>query len=292
VLKSFIGWLDTYLSREEPAAILKALVGLLAFAGLMGTIFGTPIIRAGAFVAVTILILSIMLILLADRQRLRREYELHRKLLERYCQFIIDHRNDSLVSIKEWKQRVFVQPNGDVHEKLTINAVTLREDVYFIRFIEGSGWAQPERFRRRVHMNARVRGANGNSGPRLYVTRSWRSDQRINSIVHFDSPITKGELIRLEVERTWPGKCLPLMRQNSAEPFYFRTSDLMQIKRAEYDVILPVDYTATYEPIGFTEPSSGFSVTAHIDPEGREVITFRAQRIPEHKDIGMRLELK
>ena len=38
MFKSFIAWLDTYLSREEPSTVLKAMVGLMAFAGLLGTV--------------------------------------------------------------------------------------------------------------------------------------------------------------------------------------------------------------------------------------------------------------
>jgi hypothetical protein len=292
MFKSFVAWLDIYISREEPSTVLKALIGLMAFTGLLGTIFGSQAIRIGAFVVVILLIASAILLLLADRQRLRKEYNTHRKLLERYCDFVISNNSDPLVSIDSWTQTVFVHRNGDVKEILTIRAVALREEVYFIRFIEGSSWNQPERYRRRVHINARSLRLNGNSGPRWRVTRSWRSDQRINSIIHFDSPVLKGEEVRLEVERTWPAKCLPLMRDRVADVFYFRTSDLMRIERAEYRVVLPTGYDAVYEPVGFVETDSEFSMDATTDAEGRKVVAFKAARIPEHRKIGMRLELK
>jgi hypothetical protein len=46
MFRSFIAWLDSYLSREEPSSVLKAIVGLMAFAGLLGTIFGNQAVRA------------------------------------------------------------------------------------------------------------------------------------------------------------------------------------------------------------------------------------------------------
>lgn len=292
MFKSFIAWLDTYISREEPSTVLRALIGLIAFTGLLGTIFGNQAIRIGTFVVVLLLIASAILLLLMDRRRLRQEYDIHRKLLERYCDFVINNKSAPLVSIDSWIQTVFVHRNGDAKEVLAIRAVALREEVYFIRFIEGSSWNQPERYRRRVHIKARSMRMNGNSGPRWNVTRSWRSDQRINSVIHFDSPVLKGEEVRLEVERTWPAKCLPLMRERVADTFYFRTSDLMRIERAEYRVVLPTGCDAVYEPVGFIEPSQEFSIDATTDAEGRKVVAFKANRVPEHRTIGMRLELK
>ena len=176
MFKSFIAWLDAYISREEPSSILKALVGLMAFSGLLGTIFGNQAIRVGAFAVVMVFVASLILLLLADRRRLRRGYDLHRKLLERYCDFVIDNSSEPLVSINEWIQTVFVHRNGDVRERLTLKAVALRESVYFIRFLEGSGWSQPEKYRRRVRAKARSLRVNGHSGPRWHVTRSWRSE--------------------------------------------------------------------------------------------------------------------
>jgi uncharacterized membrane protein len=79
MLRSFIAWLDSYISREEPSSVLKALVGLMAFSGLLGTIFGNQAIRVGAFVVVIVFVLSVILLLLADRRRLRREDDMHRE---------------------------------------------------------------------------------------------------------------------------------------------------------------------------------------------------------------------
>jgi hypothetical protein len=79
MFKSFIAWLDSYISREEPSTILKALIGLMAFAGLLGTVFGSQPIRVGAFVALGVFVTSVILFLVADRRRLQRAYDRQRK---------------------------------------------------------------------------------------------------------------------------------------------------------------------------------------------------------------------
>jgi hypothetical protein len=108
MFKSFIAWLDSYMSREEPSAILKAVVGLMAFAGLLGTIFGSQSIRAGAFVVVITLVVSVILLLLSDRRRLLRRHGMHQALVARYNNVVLENSSDPLIGIEEWSQRVYV----------------------------------------------------------------------------------------------------------------------------------------------------------------------------------------
>lgn len=292
MFKSFIAWLDSYISREQPSAILKAMVGLMAFAGLLGTIFGNQAIRAGAFVVVIVFAVSVMLLLLADRQRLRRSYDTHRMLLARYCDFVIDNSPEPLVSVETWSQQVYVHPNGDVREVLTLKAVALRERVYFIRLKASSQWDQPERYRRDVKVMARSLKINGVSGPRWNVTTFWISTQKMTSILHLHHAIKRGEEVHFEVVRTWPAKCLPLMRKGEAEEFHFRTTRLLEIQHVEYSVILPVGFDAIYELIGSTEPDVQLTAETRLDHEGRRVVVWRADKVPASTLVGIRLELK
>lgn len=290
MFRSFIAWLDAYLAREEPAAVLKALVGLLAFAGLLGTIFGSQAIRAGAFVAATLFALCTILLLMADRRRIQRELDISRPLMARYTDFIIDNKLEPLVSIEEWTQKVFVQPNGDVREVVTIKAVALREEIYFLRLHAGSEWDQPEKYRKGVTVRARSIKNDGVAGPHWIVTNSWLSADKLNSIVHFQAPIRRGEEFRLEMRRFWPAKYLPLMR-GSADRFTFRTTELIQIQQVRHSIILPAGFDAVYEPIGFTEPDNHLCVESDIDDEGRRVIVFRATKLPKRRTVGFQLEL-
>lgn len=291
MFKSFIAWLDSYISQEEPATILKSLVGLMAFAGLLGTIFGNQAIRVGAFVVVIVFAVAVILLLLADRRRLRQECATHRDLVARYDDLVLESSPEPLISVEDWSQRVYVRSNGDVREVLNIKAVALRDEVHFLRFHMGSEWNQPERYRRKVEVHARSIRIDGTLGPHLHVTGSWISESKLRSIVHLHAPLAHGEQICLEMIRIWPAKCLPLMREGAADTFTFRRTERMPIQRMEYHVILPTGFNATYEPVGFTEPHSKISVDAFTDTESRRVIACRVNDLPERKTIGMRLEL-
>jgi hypothetical protein len=291
VLKGFVAWLDSYISREEPSSVLKALVGVMAFSGLLGTIFGNQAIRVGAFVVVIVFVISIILLFLADRRRLQREYDVHRQLLTRYCNFVIENHPKPLISVGEWNEVVYIQENGDVKETLTLRAIALRK-VYFIKLLAGSGWDQPERFRRGIRMTARSVLVNGFPGPQWNVTRSWMPDGRMASILHLHEPLRYGEEVRLEVTKYWPAKCQPLMRLGSTESFTCRTTDLLRIQNMKYAIVLPPGHDAVYEPIGFSEPDDDNSVEVSHDKENRRVFTYRVTNLQPHKTIGVRLELK
>lgn len=291
MLRNFSAWLDSYISRKEPAALLRVLVVLMAVAGVVGAAFDRSSIRGGAIVGVVVLGLFALVVLLADRHRLQGKHEAHRELLARYCDFVIANRVAPLVSISTWHHKVYVQPNGDVREVAMIKAVALRDEVHFIRFHLGSEWGQPEEFRRNVTVHARGIDLDGVPGPQWNVTSTWLSDDKLNTIVHFRSPVRLGEEVRLEMVRFWPAKCLPLMRHGAAEDFFFRATDLLQIQQFEYQVILPLGFDVLHEPIGFTEPNDHTSIDSFTDTEGRRVVVCRAMRLPRLHSVGMRLEL-
>jgi hypothetical protein len=291
MVRNLTAWLDSHISRPVPAEILKALVVLMAVAGLLGAVFREPGIRVGAVVVLVVLGILALAVLLTDWRRLRGKNDTHRELLARYCDFVAENRVAPLVSIVNWHQKVYVQPNGDVREAVMIKAVALREEVHFIRFHLGSEWPQPEQHRRGVTIRARGIEDDGHLGPQWNVTNTWLSPDKLNSIVHFHSPVRRGEEIHMEMVRSWPAKCLPLMRLGAAERFFFRTTDLLQIQRLEYQVILPPGFDVAHEPIGFTEPDEHVSVDRYTDVEGRRVVVCRATDLPKHQSVGMRLEL-
>jgi hypothetical protein len=289
MFKGFIAWLDSYISREEPSAVLKAMIGLMAFASLLGTILGSQVVRAGAFVAVVVFVASLILLLLTDRRHLTQARDSHRMLLERYCN-IIGNSPGPHMSIESWKQRVHIRPNGDVREVLTLKAIALREKVYFVRLRSGSRWDQPEKYRRKIQVVARGLAANGAPGPRWNVTITWQSTDKMTYILHLHQPLKRGEEIFFEVVRNWPAKSLPFIRGN-VEDFFFQVSRLLEVQHVEYSIVLPTGFDAVYELIGSTEPDVQLSADVDYDKEQR-VFTWRADKVPAYTPIGMRLELK
>jgi len=111
------------------------------------------------------------------------------------------------------------------------------------------------------------------------------------SIVHFHSPVRMGQVIRMEMTRFWPAKCLPLMQRGAAEQFVFGTTELLHIRHLEYQVSLPTGFDARYEPIGFTPPDNQISVAGYTDVGGRRVFICRITELPERRTVGMRLAL-
>jgi hypothetical protein len=268
------------------------MVGLMAFAGLLGTIFGSQAIKTGAFVVVIVFVVSVMLLLLADRRRLRRAYEKGRALLARYCNYLIENCADPALSIETWAQRVYVRPNGDVREVLTLKAIALRDEVPFIRLTAGCRWDQPEKYRRDVKVIVRGLTPSGTPGPRWNVTTSWLSTEKMISILHLNQPIKRGEEVLAEVIRSWPAKCLPLMRDGETEDFFVRISDLLEIQHIDYSVTLPPGFDAVYELIGSTVPNVQLSADAEYDQEGRKVLAWHTNKVPAGTPIGIRIELK
>lgn len=294
MLDSFIAWLDAYISREGPSSIVRAIVGLLAFAGLLGTLFHNQAVRTAAFVVVILCTLSSLLLLLTDRQRLLATNDTSRNLLSRYCDFITDNSPEPLVAVERWRQRVELQPNGDALETLTLEAVALREKVYFIRLTAGCRWDQPDKYRRGVKVIARSLAINNVPGPRWNVTASWRSTQKMTSVLHLHQPAKRGERIRFEVTRTWPAKCQPMMRNGQHEDFTLCTTSLLDIQHAEYSVVLPKGFDAVYELIGEGEPNVQLTADTETerDHERKKVFSWRADKVPTLTEVGIRLELK
>lgn len=291
MFKSFIEWLDSHIAREEPSAIIKSLIGLMTFAGLLGTIFGNQAIRVGAFVVVTLFVLSIMLALLADRRRLTKAYDRQRAQIARYCTYFIESNPDPQLSIDCWRQWVFVQPNGDVREVLNLSAVVLGEQMHFLRLTARSLWDQPHRQRQDVKVTMGSIAADGTPGQRWHVTTSWQAEKMI-SIGHFHQAVNRGEGISFEMVRVWPAKCRPLMRDEEAEDFILFTTNRLQVHSVEYRVILPEGFEAVHELIGTTKPDVHLSAETEFDKESRRNYVWRSNTVPTMTRVGMRLQLK
>ncbi len=293
MLRSFVIWLDSYIAQRGASAVIAGLVGIMAFAGLLGTVFGSQVVRAGGFTAVGLLIVTGILLMLADRRRLQREYDIHRDLLTKYCDFITDHRPEPLILVSDWSQDVHLKRNGDVRELITIKATVLREDIHFLRFKAGCEWNQPERYRNKVKIRARSLKVNGSAGPHWNVTRSWPSDRKMRVLVHLHSPVRQGQEIRLEMERLWPAKCKPLMCDSTVDNFVFSTTKLIQIQKVCYRVILPKGFSAVYWPLGFDEEETAeCGIEEETDRDGRKNYILKVRDLTSYAEVGMQLELE
>lgn len=291
MLEAFTKWLDGYLDDHEPSVVLRAAVGLLAFASLLGVLFNSQAIRAGAIVAVIFSMMSCMLLLLADRRRIRRVRDTYLRRLNWYYEVLGGLSPEPLIAVNRWEQRVDIGLNGDVHEVLTIEAVAPREHVFFARLTARSLWPQPDSQLRRIRMTARSLKADGSHGPNWQIVSTWEGD-RLVSYLDMDPPIRRGQVIRFEVRRTWPAKCQPMMRARQAENFRLRTTKALEIRRAEYCVVLPEGFEAVYELVGEGEPDVQLSAVDGKEADGRRTYTWSADKVPANTAVGIRLQLK
>jgi hypothetical protein len=279
---SFRSWVIVVLAAVTVAALLVA-------------VLENGALQVTATVVAIVCAAGVVLAFLVESRASRRAARDCGQLVARYCGFVVGHestaRQGLLASVENWHQKVHIQPNGDVREVVVLEAVAQRDEVYFIRFHLGSEWDQPEKYRRNVSVNADNIEIDGRATRHWSITNSWLSAARLTSIVHFHSPVRMGQVIRMEMTRFWPAKCLPLMRDGAAEQFVFRTTDLLRIRHLEYHVTLPTGFDALYEPVGFTPPDSRMSVAGYTDVAGRRVFICRATELPERLTVGMRLAL-
>jgi hypothetical protein len=139
-------------------------------------------------------------------------------------------------------------------------------------------------------VSARSLDAAGNPGPSWHIMSSWEGD-RLTSYLDLDPPIRHGKIIRFQVERTWPAKCQPMMRHRQPEDFVLRTTNALELRRAEYSIVLPRKLEAVYELIG--EGELDVQLTADVDEQaGKKVYRWCADKIPAMTFVGIRLELK
>lgn len=284
-----------YLSFRSWNALVIAGVAVVTVAGILVAVLGNGGLRVAATVIAIVCAVGVVLVFLVERRASGRAAEDCGRLVARYCGFVVGHesaaRQGLLASVENWHQKVHIQPNGDVREVVVLEAVAERDEVYFIRFHLGSEWEQPEKYRRNVTVNADNIEIDGRSTRHWSITNSWPSAARLTSIVHFHSPVRMGQVIRMEMTRFWPAKCLPLMRRGATEQFVFRTTELLRIRHLEYHVTLPTGFDAAYEPVGFTPPDNRMSVAGYTDVGGRRVFICRVTELPERLTVGMRLAL-
>lgn len=205
MFKDFIEWLDDYLRDHEPSVVLKAAVGLLAFASLLGAFFGSQAIRAGAFVVVVFFLLSSALLVLAKSRRVKQEHDTHLRRLNRGYEAFAELSPEPLIAVEKWVQRVEIEPNGDTREVLTLEAVTPRDFVLFARLTARSLWDQPDRQLRGIRVTVRGIKPDGTRGPTWPAHSAWEGDKLV-TYLDIDPPIRRGQVIRFELERTWPKK--------------------------------------------------------------------------------------
>jgi hypothetical protein len=289
MLRSFLAWLDDQQAGQASPLILRVVLGFLVFTAMLGLLMGGTAVTVAVVGGALFVLSGFTLLLLTDRRQLRLKYEGHQRLVSHYCDFIYQkmHIAPQIVS---WQQITKIDSRGNAKETIVVRAKTLIDDIQFFRLRFGPGWEQPQRYRRKVVMNVRSLSAEGIPGTRLEITKSWLSNGKFELLAHFHSPPRAGSEIMLTMDWDWPAKCLPLVILKNPDLFVFEFGK--SVTFAKQTVILPVEYDAYYEPIGFTHGQVGYSLTRSETKNGMIQFVFEAQLLPEDHRAGMRLELR
>ncbi|HEX3592454.1 MAG TPA: hypothetical protein VHV74_22770 [Pseudonocardiaceae bacterium] len=288
MLRSFIDWLDGYLAGEQPATVVKAAIGIMSFAVLLGAFLGSSAVRLGALVVVLFILLSIALILLSDRRRLSHEIDEYSRIVTRYGDEILDNRKPAM-RLKRLEHLAIIDRNGDAKEYIRMRVVALKKELHFIPHRAGPAWPQPASQLRKVKVEVRGLSVDGEPGTKWFVTKVWQG-AKLHLLAHLNEPIPMGSEVYLEIVRDWPGKCIPLMRLR--EPDDFTYDYTRPVDHLVYTVILPPGVEVYCDPIGFTHGTNGFSLKTEINAERCTQVTLTASDVSIDKKIGMRLELR
>ena len=289
MLKRFVQWLDDLLAGEGASAVVKAVVGILSFAVLLGAVLGNTAVKAGALVAAILVLLSFGLILLADRKRLLRQAESHRAIISQLA-VVASGDQQPAYRITDWGEFVGIESNGDARRRTTIRVEVLSKELRMVSLVQGCGWPQPARYRSRIVVAVRRLLSDDVPGASLTTTSTWVTDGKFVLIVHLSEPPLEGSDITIVVETVWPGMCAPLMRDRMPDDFTLRF--VTPVRHVRYEVALPRGYDAYWEPVGFEEGRTGFDLGPAKDGNGQSIFVFEGFDLPMRHNMGMRLELK
>jgi len=290
MLRSFVAWFDDFLTGQGPLAVVRGILGLLSFGGLLGALLGSTAIKAGVIVAVLLVLLGMTQLLLADRRNMTRQLDMHKRLVSQYGK-VVDQMNPAY-EVVSWEQTAHIlNARGDTQEYVTIGVRVLRSDMRLSRLVFGCGWAQPTKYRRGVRIRVRNLLVGDSPGTSREVTHSWVADGKANVMIHFVGPPPEGSEVRFMVTMDWPGKCSPLMNGDTDD---FTFCFIQQaVERVSYKIVLPPGYDAYHESIGFDRGDERFQLDAATgEDDGRRRYFFQAAPLPVGLKAGVSLELK
>ncbi|MEU8631286.1 hypothetical protein AB0C38_03890 [Amycolatopsis sp. NPDC048633] len=289
MLKSFLGWLRDYVLYTGIVGLAEGVLGILAFGGLLSVLLGNSAIKAGAIVAVLLGVIGLYILLIANRVEWRSRTELDRRLLERYCR-VLRERHGHSWRIASWVECAEVRANGDATEVITVKAVVECDFLDFFAVRTGAGWNQPEKARRKVKVAVKTIEVDGIGGTRRDTTSTWLNDGRLEVIAHFGSPARRGDEILMVIEKEWPGKCAPLMRDRQPDEFALTFACVTDY--LEYAIQLPQGNEVACDVIGLVRGQHDYALAVKRNGVGPTEVSLVARDIPPRLRVGMRLDLK
>lgn len=289
MLRGFVTWFETYLSRAGVIGLVEGALGVLAFGGALSAVLGDASAKLGAAAAVLLAALGLIVLLAASRAEWRRRSELYDHLVTRYCAAF---RSDNATSwqVTRWIERHRIEDNGDATVQITIHAVVTCNLLRFYCLRVGAGVGQPAALRKRVDVQVRSVVFEGVGGARCDLTKHWLDDDRLELLIHFPSPVHRGSEFRILIDSWWPARSKMLVRDRLPDDFCVRVKPPLEL--LEYTVVLPGGDEAFYDPIGFRPDDPRFLLVSQSDGTGRQEICLTGKGLTEAGRTGIRVDLK
>ncbi|MFC0439684.1 hypothetical protein [Kutzneria buriramensis] len=289
MLRGFIAWFESYLSRTGVVGLTKGALGILAFGGALSAVVGDSSAKAGAVVAVLAATLGLILLLVASRSEWQRRSQVRDRLLVRYLE-TLDQDYCGGWRLTRWIEKHVIEGNGDSTVFVTVHAVVTREVLHFYRFQMGAGWNQPVQARKGIAVQVRSLMLDGIGGARCDLTEHWRDDGKLEVWVHFPSPVHRGNEFRIFIETWWPGRSKPLVKDRVPDEFCVVVKP--PLEAFEYTIVLPQDEEAFCDPIGFRADNPDFLLVAQSNGSGRQEVRLAGRDVSLAGRVGVRLDLK
>jgi hypothetical protein len=289
MLREFMAWFESYLSRAGVVGLVEGGLGVLAFGGALSVVLGDSSAKAGAIVTVLVATLGSILLLAASRAEWRRRSELSERLLIQHCRgFVQDNRSSWKVT--RWMEHQRIDDNGDAVVLITAQAVVTCDILGFYRFYVGCGENQPKKVRRRVDVRVHSVEAGSVGGTRREVTKHWVDDGRMEVLAHFPAPVYRGSEFSVVIEMRWPARSKKLVVDRLPDDFCVRVQPPLDL--LEYTVVLPPGEDAFYDPIGFRSDDPDFLLASRSNSSGCQEISLTGRDVPVAGRIGLRVDLK
>lgn len=288
MLGSTVEALQSYVLNTGVIGIVEGLLGILATGGILSALLGQAGVRAASTIVVAVAVLGLFVLLATNKLEWRRQTELDRRLLLRYCNLLHERCNFTW-RITDWRQVVTIEANGDTLDKITFTAVPDCDTLDFLTFWEGPNWEWPERYQRKTDVFVRSVEVDGEGGTRFDVTTCWLSRGRLKVMVHLSEPALRDTEINLMAEFSFPAKSLPLM-QGQPEEFVKKFSPGPE--HLEYTVVLPPGYSGYWDGVGLKSGTKRYSIQRRTNTSGREEISLVADGVSTGARVGMKLDIK
>ncbi|ANZ37266.1 hypothetical protein BBK82_15545 [Lentzea guizhouensis] len=288
-MQRFLDWLDEYLADVGFVGAAEVGFGILSVCGVFGLVFALESAESISVAAVLVGVAGLTTLVIAGRSSSRRRAEVDQKLLVRYCEVLSDQMQSSWRLIR-WEQHTDINPQGDVRQVMSASGAVKSFKLSYYRIRVGAGWNQPKKYRNNVRVHVRGIELEGVPGAQAELTTVWLPSGRLEVLVHFPKPLSRGKRFNVVVVVDWPGKCRPLMKDGAPDDFRYVAS--RHLEELAYTVVLPPGTDATCGPLGFVpEEEPDYSLEERRG-NGQLEVEFRALNVKPNRIIGMRLDLK